>query len=248
VWAPDIIRWHDRWWLAYSCSTFGKNTSAIGLMSSDRLNGHWKDEGCMVASKEHRDNWNAIDPAFIVDDNDQLWLTWGSFWDGIQLAPLSGLTENGRINPTVPVSKTIARRVAPRDTLKAAPNPTSRYAGRNAIEAPFILKHGDYYYLFASWDYCCRGAKSNYRVVVGRSRQVDGPYLDRDGRDMTNGGGTLILEGDKQEYEAAGHCAVYELPSGETLFICHGYSTRLEGASILIQRTITWTSDGWPTL
>ena len=51
-----------------------------------------------------------------------------------------------------------------------------------------------------------------------------------------------------QEYEAAGHCAAYDLPSGETVFICHGYSTRLNGASILIQKTIKWTSDGWPTL
>ena len=48
VWAPDIIRWHDRWWLTYSCSTFGKNTSAIGLMSSDRLTGEWRDEGCLL--------------------------------------------------------------------------------------------------------------------------------------------------------------------------------------------------------
>ena len=61
VWAPDIIRWHERWWLAYSCSTFGKNSSAIGLMSASSLTGQWQDEGCIVASKEKRDNWNAID-------------------------------------------------------------------------------------------------------------------------------------------------------------------------------------------
>ena len=280
VWAPDIIRWHDRWWLAYSCSTFGKNTSAIGLMSADRLNGQWRDEGCLVASREKRDQWNAIDPAFIVDEHDQLWLTWGSFWDGIQLASVecrmesvefatavdSHSNENTAVNSTEtssegtaaanstlytlhsPLQKTIARRVALRDTLKAEPNPTSKYAGRNAIEAPFILWHGGWYYLFVSWDYCCRGAKSNYRVAVGRSRQVDGPYLDREGRDMADGGGTLFLEGDKQEFEAAGHCAVYDLPSGETIFICHGYSTRLDGQSILIQRTVSWTADGWPVL
>lgn len=241
VWAPDIIRWHDRWWLAYSCSTFGKNTSAIGLMSADRLNGQWKDEGCLVASKEGRDNWNAIDPAFVVDDNDQLWMTWGSFWDGIQIAKASPV--GGRMK-----GATIARRIALRDTTKAEPNPTSRYAGRNAIEAPFILKHGGWYYLFVSWDYCCRGAQSNYRVAVGRSKQVDGPYVDRKGKLMTEGGGELFLEGDKQEYEAAGHCAAYDLPTSETIFICHGYSTKMNGTSVLIQRPVTWTADGWPTL
>ena len=239
VWAPDVIRYRDRWLLAYSCSTFGKNTSAIGLMSADRLNGQWRDEGCLVCSKEKRDNWNAIDPAFVIDDDDQLWMTWGSFWDGIQIAKLE--------LPLISHPKTLARRHLPGDP-NAAENPTSKFAGRNAIEAPFILKHGGWYYLFVSWDYCCRGAKSNYRVAVGRSKTVDGPYTDRDGKPMLEGGGTLFLEGDKQEYEAAGHCAAYDLPSGETVFICHGYSTRLNGASILIQKTIKWTSDGWPTL
>ena len=257
VWAPDIIRYHDRWLLAYSCSTFGKNTSAIGLMSADHLNGQWKDEGCLVCSKEGRDNWNAIDPAFVVDDNDQLWLTWGSFWDGIQLSQvkckkeqatsMDSFSANNTYSLVTSNLKTIARRHRPGDP-NAADNPTSKFAGRNAIEAPFILKHGGWYYLFVSWDYCCRGAQSNYRVAVGRSKTVDGPYVDRDGKPMTEGGGTLFLEGDKQEFEAAGHCAAYDLPTGESIFICHGYSTRLNGASILIQRKIKWTSDGWPTL
>ena len=240
VWAPDVIRWHNRWWLAYSCSTFGKNTSAIGLMSSHSLGGEWKDEGCLVASREHRDNWNAIDPCFIIDDNDTPWLTWGSFWDGIQLA---------RLDTTMHLASkpvTIARRYRPGDP-NAAENPTSKFAGTNAIEAPFILKHGGYYYLFVSWDYCCRGAKSNYRVAVGRSKTVDGPYLDRSGKPMAEGGGTLFLEGDKQEYEAAGHCAAYDM-DGQTIFICHGYSTTMNGAALLIQRPVKWTADGWPEL
>ena len=240
VWAPDIIRWHERWWLAYSCSTFGKNSSAIGLMSASSLTGQWQDEGCIVASKEKRDNWNAIDPCFVIDDDDQPWITWGSFWDGIQLARLDATMHLA----SEPV--TIARRYRPNDP-NAAENPTSKFAGRNAIEAPFILKHGGYYYLFVSWDYCCRGAKSNYRVAVGRSKQVSGPYLDHEGRDMLNGGGTLFLEGDKTAFEAAGHCAAYDL-NGESLFICHGYSARLNGAALLIQKPIKWTSDQWPYL
>jgi arabinan endo-1,5-alpha-L-arabinosidase len=143
--------------------------------------------------------------------------------------------------------KTIARRYGKGDP-NAPENPTSKYAGRNAIEAPFILKHGEWYYLFVSWDYCCRGSQSNYRVAVGRSRTVDGPYLDRDGKAMKEGGGTLFIEGDKTDFEAAGHCAAYDMDNGETIFICHGYSVKMNGASLLIQRKITWTSDGWPTL
>ena len=240
VWAPDIIKWHNQWWLAYSCSTFGKNTSAIGLMRAERLNGQWKDEGCIVASKEKRDEWNAIDPNFVIDDNDQPWLTWGSFWDGIQLA---------RLDTTMHLASkpvTIARRHQPGDP-NAAENPTSKFAGRNAIEAPFIFKHGGYYYLFVSWDYCCRGAKSNYRVAVGRSKQVEGPYLDREGKDMCNGGGTLFLEGDKTEFEATGHCSAYTF-GDEDIFVCHGYSAKHNGMALLIQRPIQWTADGWPYL
>lgn len=239
VWAPDVIRWHDRWWLAYSCSTFGKNGSAIGLLSSRSLAANmWKDEGCIVCSQEKRDQWNAIDPNFVIDETDTPWLVWGSFWDGIQLARLDSTMHMA----TTPV--TIARRHRPNDP-NAAENPTSRFAGRNAIEAPFIFRHGRYYYLFVSWDYCCRGAKSNYRVAVGRSRTVDGPYLDRNGKNMLDGGGTLFLEGDKKEWEAAGHCAVYTF-DGEDVFICHGYSVAQGGVAMLIQYPVSWAADGWP--
>ncbi len=253
VWAPDIIQWHGRWWLAYSCSTFGRNGSTIGLLSTRKLASNlWDDEGSIVTSREGRDNWNAIDPNFVIDDNDHPWLVWGSFWDGIQLV---------RLDTTMHIAKgekprTIARRYnlnskASKNALPINPNPpknpTSDFAGPNAIEAPFIFKHNGWYYLFVSWDYCCQGSKSNYRVAVGRSRTVDGPYLDSKGIDMRYGGGNLFIEGDKKAFEAAGHCAAYHI-DGQDIFICHGYSIAHKGASILIQRPISWTADGWPTL
>ena len=243
VWAPDIIRWHGQWWMAYSCSTFGKNGSAIGLLSTRSLaSGIWDDRGSIVTSREKRDNWNAIDPCFVLDDDDKPWLVWGSFWDGIQLA---------RLDTTMHLAKrekprTIARRYDP-NYKNPAPNPTSKFAGTNAIEAPFIFKHEGWYYLFVSWDYCCRGAKSNYRVAVGRSKSVSGPYLDADGKDMLLGGGTVVLEGDKRQFEAAGHCAVYH-HDDQDIFICHGYSTNHKGAPVLIQRLIRWTLEGWPQI
>ena len=253
VWAPDIIRWHNRWWLAYSCSTFGRNGSAIGLLSTRSLaRSLWNDEGCIVTSREGRDNWNAIDPCFVIDDSDRPWLFWGSFWDGIQMARLDTtmhIVEGG--NP-----RTIARRynlnsLESKDALPINPNPpknpTSDFAGPNAIEAPFVFEHDGWYYLFVSWDYCCQGSKSNYRVAVGRSRMVEGPYLDRNGKDMRDGGGTLFFEGDKVNYDAAGHCAIYHFNEAD-LFFCHGYSVSQEGASILVQRPISWTADGWPTI
>lgn len=244
IWAPDVVKYRGKWYMGYSCSTFGKNTSAIGLLSNKSLSDKdgWKDEGCIVASRGNRDNWNAIDPNFIIDEKGKPWMTWGSFWDGIQLIPL-----DKTMHPKKGAKpQTIARRHAVGDA-SAEPNPTSKFAGTNAIEAPFIMRHGGYYYLFLSWDYCCRGIKSNYRVAVGRSKKMAGPYLDRDGKPMLEGGGTLLLEGDKKEYEALGHCSAYHFPDGD-VFFCHGYSVAKNGASILVQKRIEWTEDGWLTL
>ena len=244
IWAPDVVKYRGKWYMGYSCSTFGKNTSAIGLLSNKCLSDKdgWKDEGCIVASRGNRDNWNAIDPNFIIDEKGKPWMTWGSFWDGIQLIPL-----DKTMHPKKGAKpQTIARRHAVGDA-SAEPNPTSKFAGTNAIEAPFIMRHGGYYYLFVSWDYCCRGIKSNYRVAVGRSKKVAGPYLDRDDKPMLEGGGTLLLEGDKKEYEALGHCSAYHFPDGD-VFFCHGYSVAKNGASILVQKRIEWTEDGWLTL
>ena len=243
VWAPDIIRWHGRWWLMYSCSTFGKNTSAIGLMTTPSLaRPAWKDEGCVVAT-DSTSSFNAIDPNIIIDRNDQPWLTFGSFWDGIQLVRLDSTMHIPQgFQPT-----TIARRYG--HPFPQIENPTSRFAGSNAIEAPFIYQRDGWYYLFVSWDYCCRGSQSTYRVVCGRSRNVTGPYLDREGKPMLDGGGTLVIEGDKTLFEAAGHCAVYDLEeSGKpSLFVCHGYSVPMKGQSILVQRILEW-ENGWPVL
>ncbi len=244
VWAPDVIRYHGKWWLAYSCSTFGRNTSAIGLLSNTSLadDKGWHDEGAIICTREGRDNANAIDPNFIVDEQGCAWMTYGSFWDGIQMV---------RLDSTMHVAAgekpfTIARRY-PAGYKPTEDNPTSKFAGTNAIEAPFIFRHGDYYYLFVSQDYCCRGMQSSYRVAVGRSKHVAGPYVDRKGNDMAQGGGTVLLGGDKKVFEAAGHSAAYTFPDGD-LFICHGYSIEKKGASILVQRHILWDSEGWPLL
>lgn len=244
VWAPDIIRWHNRWYMAFSCSTFGRNSSAIGLLSNNSLDDRkpWTDNGCIISSRENRNDWNAIDPNFIIDESDTPWLTFGSFWSGIQIIKLdSTMHMSEGWHP-----QTIARRYA-LNSNNMTPNPTSKYAGVNAIEAPFIFHHGGYYYLFVSWDYCCQGKKSTYRVAVGRSKNVTGPYVDSDGKPMLQGGGSIIAEGDKKDFEAMGHCAIYHIKDKD-IFICHGYSIALDGVSILLKYEINWSTDGWPSL
>lgn len=252
-WAPDILYHEGLWYMYYSCSTFGKNGSAIGLMTNRTLNPEspdykWEDQGMVVRSEQGKTNWNAIDPNVAVDEKGRPWLVWGSFWDGIQMVQLD--KKDFRTLKGHP--KTVARRymrnsksqlVSEEDLKRASEAPD---AGANAIEAPFIIHEGGYYYLFASWDYCCKGVNSNYKTVVGRSRRIQGPYLDREGKDMAEGGGGIVAQRDEQFY-GIGHNAAYKF-DGNWIFIAHGYSRMDNGASKLVVRRMTFDADGWPVL
>lgn len=238
IWAPDVLFYQGRYHLFYSCSAFAKNTSVIGHASTTTLDttGVWVDHGAVLQSVPNRDMFNAIDPNIIVDENGTPWMNFGSFWDGIKLVrmkkDLSAVEQPEewyslcRRNRTFTLSET---------------DP-----GDGAVEAPFIFKKGKYYYLFASYDYCCKGLNSNYYVVVGRSEKVTGPYLDMEGRSMATGGGTTVLKGD-EKWAAAGHCAVYSFDNTDYL-IAHGYSRQQNGISKLLVRVIEWDAQGWPVL
>ncbi len=241
TWAPDIIKVGDKWYLYYSCSTFGKNISAIGLainrtLNLERPDYEWKDLGMVIRSQPGINDWNAIDPNVIIDKDGHPWMTFGSFWDGIQLIRLKK-----DMKTPIGESRTIARK---RRRCDIGHKQTE--AGANAIEAPFITEKDGWYYLFVSHDYCCKGLKSNYKTVVGRSKKIEGPYLDRDGRDMAQGGGTLI-EGPHEKYSGVGHCSVYKF-GNRWLFVAHGYDRSKNGASKLVIRDINWDIDGWPSL
>lgn len=249
TWAPDISYHQGQWYLYYSCSTFGKNGSAIGLATNATLDPkspkyEWKDQGLVIASHIGVDNWNAIDPNLILDSEQQPYLTYGSFWDGIQIVPLS--TEDFRTPLTQPF--TIARRLdheVKREEIKFTQEGDNIIeAGDNAIEAPFIFRHDGYYYLFVSFDYCCRGENSTYKTVYGRSRVVTGPYLDREGRDMAFGGGTILF-GPDEDFFGVGHCSVYDLRGGRTVFVSHGYEKAYGGRSKLFMRDLKFDEEGW---
>lgn len=240
TWAPDIARVGDQWVLYYSCSSFGVNNSAIGMATTKALNPNspdhgWTDQGMVVRSHTHQEDWNAIDPNLIIDQQGNPWLTWGSFWDGIQLMPLQEDLKSPAGEP-----QTIARRQKPSKVKHG-----TKKANDNAIEAPFIVFRDGYYYLFASHDLCCKGLNSTYKTVVGRSKDIQGPYLDKEGGSMLSGAGTLLI-GETDEYAGVGHCAVYEFDS-EWIFIAHGYAKDRRGQSQLVVRHIDW-QDGWPVL
>jgi arabinan endo-1,5-alpha-L-arabinosidase len=240
AWAPDIAYFNGRYHLYYSCSTFGSNRSAIGLVTNKTLDRgsrdyRWEDHGLVIES--HRDDdFNAIDANHLADRDGKHWLCLGSFWGGIKLFPLDSAT--GKVMPN-----------GHKYSLASRPVPEN---APSAIEAPFMIERDGYYYLFSSFDYCCRGASSSYYVVVGRSRNVTGPYIGRDGKSQMDGYGTVVLRGDRR-YRGPGHVAVLrdDSPSGiqrhaSDYLVYHAYDAQQDGRSVLRIAAIEWTPDGWP--
>ena len=241
IWAPDVSFHDGRYYSFYSVSAFGKNTSCIGLAVNKTLNPKsadykWVDQGRVIQSVPGRDMWNAIDPNLIRDEAGRPWLTFGSFWDGIKLVQL-------RPDLTAPAQpeqwRTLAHR--PRD-----PRLNDSLPGDGAIEAPFLFKKGAYYYLFTSFDYCCRGPQSTYKMMAGRSKAVTGPYVDRAGTPLEQGGGTVVLAGNSQWF-GVGHNSVYTF-DGQDYLVFHGYDAADKGRSKLRIEPLSWDAEGWPSV
>ena len=230
-WAPDVKRVGDRYLLYYSVSTMGKMTSAIGLATNPTLDPndpafHWTDQGPVVQSREGGD-YNTIDPA-VFQDRDQdsdgsLWLVFGSYWSGIKLVALDPRT--GKL-------------------LSPGSAPYS-LAHNRQIEASFLYKEGEFYYLFVNWGSCCKGLESTYNIRMGRSRKITGPYLDKDGVDMLKDGGSLFLES-TGPLKGPWHSGIL-IDNGKRWFTCDFEGdARLEGRATFAILPFHWNPDGWP--
>lgn len=222
LWAPDVSYFGGQYHLYYSASSFGKNASCIGHATSASLDPpDWTDRGAVICSTA-ADNWNAIDPAAFVDADGAAWLAFGSFWSGIKLIALDA---------------------------DGARQGTSFYAlstrSNTAVEAPYLVHHGDYYYLFESVDFCCRGVNSTYKIVVGRSSSVTGPYVDRAGTPLLSGGGTVLVAGGDR-WKGPGHSAVLHTAGGD-YNVFHAYDAQASGSPTLRIAELSWTDDQWPT-
>lgn len=232
LWAPDISFFNGKWRLYYSGSTFGSNRSAIGLATNATLDKDspdyaWVDEGLVIGSTPS-DNWNTIDPNFVLDTAGQPWLTFGSFWSGLKMRKLDPQT--GLLAKDDSTLYSLAANVQP----------------GGPIEAPFIVRRGDYYYLFASYDQCCRGIDSTYNVRVGRSSAINGPYVDRDNRPLLEGGGTQLLSAYGQ-WRGPGHNGIYQ--DGEDFWIVyHAYDAQEIGTPKLRIELLGWDANDWPFL
>lgn len=228
-WAPEVVEHDGTYYLYYAASTFGSNLSLIGLFTNTTLDpaapGYaWVDQGEVIRSVPGKTDFNAIDPGVVEDADARPWMAFGSFWGGIQLVQLEW--PSGKLAdpdaPPVPIA--------------------SRIGASDAIEAPYLVAHDGYFYLFVSRDSCCRGIDSTYNIAVGRAAQVTGPYLDRDGQEMATGGGTLLL-GTRGDRIGPGGQSVSR---GYLAF--HYYDATLGGDFQLAIRELGWDADGWPVV
>ncbi len=240
LWAPDISYVNHEYRLYYSYSLFGKNTSGIALATNKTLDAgspdyKWVDKGLVLESTAG-DNYNAIDPNFVEDGRGGAWLAFGSFWDGIKMRRLDAAGMLSQQDVTV---YSLARRAKPENAEPALPNLPANW---EAVEAPFVVRHGGYFYLFTSWDLCCRGVKSTYRTMVGRSSSVTGPYVDASGKALTQGGGTELLTADSRWLGPGGESVL--LGKGQDLIVFHAYDAGT-GRPFLQLSTIDW-GGGWP--
>jgi arabinan endo-1,5-alpha-L-arabinosidase len=230
MWAPDVTYFNGTFHVYYAGSTFGSNTSVIGhatntTLDSTRPGYAWIEDGLVVQTRG-TDNYNAIDPNVAFDAAGVPWLSFGSFWSGIKLRKLDLAT--GKPAPDDPMLYSIA----------------SRNGG--AIEAPSIISHGGYYYLFVSFDRCCQGVNSTYRTMVGRAAAITGPYVDSAGVAMMQSGGDEIVATSGRYIGPGGGTA---WKNGDNyLYVFHYYDGQANGASKLQIRPINFTADNWVTL
>ena len=236
LWAPDVVKVGNQWRMYYSASTFGSSRSVIGMTVSGSLTGPWEDKGIVIRSDAGASaKPNAIDPCIFTDTSGKQYMTWGSFFGGIWL---TALDENG---------------FAEGEPVRIAGFRGCRAEGSYLIWLP----QTEYYYLFVSYG----SLLEDYNIRVGRSRTIEGPYLDANGRQMTDlvaanesrigvklmGGYQLQHDnGTSLGIKAPGHCSV--AVDGERLWLCHHTRTqKLADWWFAMQiRPMMLSADGWP--
>lgn len=224
VWAPDVIKYDGKYLMAYSFSKRAEyHENGVGLAIADEPQGPFTNLG-MLFTSDSSGVRNSIDPS-LVEDKGKLYMLWGSF-NGLYIVELSHDSNHQYYIKDMQSKKMVAGK---------------------AFEGSHIFKRGKYYYLFASVGRCCSQDKSTYRVVVGRSKNLFGPYLDADGNDMLDNGYNFVV-GSNEKFVGPGHGSkIITDKDGKTWYIYHSY-IRGEGnkGRLPMLDEIKWDKDGWP--
>ena len=221
LWAPDIRKIGDLYVLYYTNSSWGEeHTNGIGVAVSTRPEGPFTDKGKLFTSDEIG-VMNSIDQ-FYMEDQGKKYLFWGS-WHGLWAVELTD------------------------DGLALKPGTEKVQITGNGYEAGMLHKHGDYFYLFASTGSCCEGLNSTYQTLVGRSKDILGPYINKDGAPMMDNCHTLVI--DKNEhFVGPGHNSqLVKDDAGNDWIFYHAVSVENPEGRILMMDRVEWV-DGWPVV
>ena len=221
LWAPDINKIGDKYVLYYSMSVWGGEwTCGIGCAIADKPEGPFKDHGKMFRSNEINVQ-NSIDP-FYIEDGGKKYLFWGSF-RGIYGIELSD------------------------DGLSIKKGAKLRQVAGTAYEGTYIHKKDGYYYFFASIGTCCEGLKSTYTTVVGRSKKLFGPYVDKSGKKMLDNHHEVLIH-KNDAFVGTGHNSeIVTDKAGNDWMFYHAVSTKNPGGRVLMMDKVNW-KDGWPSV
>lgn len=228
LWAPDIHYANGKYHLYYSVSAWMNFNSSIGYATNTTLDPgdpayKWVDHGQVISFRNGGEGVNVIDPNVFTDKDGREWLLYGSYKAGLRMTELNPQT--GKLK---------------NDKPKLYPITTS------LGEGSFIIKGPEYYYIFASRGRCCAGVQSTYQIVMGRSKTLTGPYLNKQGESWLDNKYSLFLEGNYDE-PGRGHNGFFA--EGDTTFIVyHAYTRSANGASLLNIKPLYMDADGWPTL
>lgn len=228
LWAPDIIYKDEKYHCYYSVSAWINFNSSIGYASNTTLdttdaNYKWVDHGIVISYRNGGEGVNVIDPQVYVEGNGNTWLFYGSFQKGlrlVQLDPKIGMLLNEK-----PELTTITTHLG---------------------EGVFVIKSGEHYYIFASRGKCCKGINSTYHVVMGRSKKLEGPYLNKEGNSWVDNHFSMFMEGN-EDAPGRGHNGFFT-ENDTTYIVYHAYSRAHEGRQQLGIQPVFMDNEGWPTL
>ncbi|MST85535.1 family 43 glycosylhydrolase [Hallella mizrahii] len=226
--APDVMKIGDRYLIIYGATgggLGGGHNGRILTMWNKTLDPKSPDfrfsKPVEVCSSDGLEDQDAIDPCLFLDPNTgRLWVTYGTYFGSIRLIEL---------DPTT------GRRVAGNKERDIAID----------CEATDLIYRDGWYYLLGTHGTCCDGPNSTYNIVVGRSRNVEGPYLDNMGRDMLHGGGRMVVAAGDRKY-GPGHFGRTIVDKGVEVMSCH-FEADLDrsGRSVLGILPLLW-HNGWP--
>ncbi|USH05411.1 arabinan endo-1,5-alpha-L-arabinosidase [Grimontia kaedaensis] len=255
--APDISFYNGQYVYFYQSHKSGTCNAATGLLTNTTLDPEapdykWVDHGEILRSKPllgeiicggYGRHYNAIDAMFYVDDDQKPWLVFGSTMGDISLAGVIPQIYMGGIHLLELDPKTL-KPIDPSKMITLASRPiTDISTGEFVVEAPFIQYKNGFYYLYMSYNSCCKGPDTKYEIRVGRSKDIQGPYVDSYGRLLNEGGGTKLLDKDGEQI-GTGHNDVFTEDNQDWL-VHHAYDSTNNYKPTLQLRQIEW-EQGWP--